>query len=254
MPANFDESIYDLVPPAQPQPARPPMYRSQYPGRINPHDFELGIRKVQPGATFGHPDGTNAESPSQFLKSHAKTPALPALEDATRGYTLRPKARPAVPRADERPVMGLTSNKNFITSNAVSAVLMEPGLRSGGHGAPPPPLFVDKPDYGKVPVYLKRNKARLAAEKAALDEYTRMREEQSRAGASVMDAAERAALLRHLKSKWASVNAIYQKLPMSTDTEVKRRNKEAMEKELAGIEKDIRTLAAGDAVLVINEA
>lgn len=31
--------------------------------------------------------------------------------------------KPFVPRATERPIMGLTSNKNYITANAVEAIL-----------------------------------------------------------------------------------------------------------------------------------
>ena len=34
--------------------------------------------------------------------------------------------KPAVPKVDEKPIMGLKSDKNFITSNAVDVILMAP--------------------------------------------------------------------------------------------------------------------------------
>ena len=37
----------------------------------------MGVKKVQPAATFGHPYGMNSTSPDQFLKSHAQEPLLP---------------------------------------------------------------------------------------------------------------------------------------------------------------------------------
>ena len=37
----------------------------------------MGVKKVQPAATFGHPYGMNSTSPEQFLKSHAQEPLMP---------------------------------------------------------------------------------------------------------------------------------------------------------------------------------
>jgi len=242
---STEESVYNLVPPPQEVPTKPPMYRSAHPGKINAKVFEFGARKVQPGATFGRPDGTYAETPDVFLKSHAKEPVLPEPTVPTL-TKLRTKA--LVPRRDEAPVHGLTSNKNFITVNAVNAILLE-----AKRPAEAPAPYTAKADFGKVPVYLKRNKARLAAEKAAIEEYLRMRDAAAHAGVQPMNESERAQLLRHLKRKWATVNEIYQKLPLSVDSEVKRRTKEGMEKELAGIEKDIKTLERGETVMIMTE-
>lgn len=86
-------------------------------------EFDFGGRKVQGTATFGRADGTYAEHPALFLKSHAKEPNLPAPGPPTMSKV---HVKPAVPTRDEKPVMGLTSNKNFITHNAVKAILLEP--------------------------------------------------------------------------------------------------------------------------------
>jgi len=240
-----EESINNLVPPPQEVPRKPPMYRSTHPGKVNPKDMEFGARKVQPGATFGRPDGTYAEPPAAFLKSHAKEPVLPEPSAPT---TQKLKTKPPVPLRDEAPVHGLKSNKNFVTANAVEVVLAEPKKLPGE-----PFLYTAKPDFGKVPAYLKRNKERVAAEKAAVEEYVRLRDAAAHAGVQPMNESERQQLLRHLKKKWATVNEIYQKLPLSVDSEVKRRTKEGIERELAGIERDIKTLERGDAILIVNE-
>jgi hypothetical protein len=71
--------------------------------------------------------------------------------------------------------------------------------------------------------------------------------------ASVMSEEERGQLLRHLKEKWAVVNAAYQKLGFVLDVESKVKRREAMEAQLAEIEKDIKILEKGDMVMVVHE-
>lgn len=67
--------------------------------------------------------------------------------------------------------MGLTSNKNFITSNAVEIMLAKPGK------VPQPEFqWTQKPDYGRVPLYLKRNRERIAKEKEQFSQFIRVRE------------------------------------------------------------------------------
>lgn len=68
-----------------------------------------------------------------------------------------------------------------------------------------------------------------------------------------MAESERKQLLRFLKSKWQTVNEIYQKLPIATDTEQKKLRKERIDRELQGLEKDVRMLERGDAVMIVNE-
>jgi len=68
---------------------------------------------------------------------------------------------------------------------------------------------------------------------------------------SQMSEDERQELLRHLKRKWASVNGAYQKQPLSTDSEQKKHRKEEIERLLAEIEKDIKTLERGDMILIM---
>jgi hypothetical protein len=69
-------------------------------------------------------------------------------------------------------VMGLTSNKNFITTNAVESILAQP------RKAHEEMVYTAKPGYGEVPQYLSRNKERIVAEKEELENYIRLRSSQ----------------------------------------------------------------------------
>lgn len=68
-----------------------------------------------------------------------------------------------------------------------------------------------------------------------------------------MGEEERQELLRALKGKWGAVNSAYQRLPFSLDTPAKKKRKEAFERQLSEIEKDIRTLSRSSTVLVIQD-
>lgn len=53
-----------------------------------------------------------------------------------------------VPTANERPVHGLKSSKNFIVTNAIENIL------STAKQVPEPVDYLKKKDYGQVPEYL----------------------------------------------------------------------------------------------------
>jgi hypothetical protein len=54
-----------------------------------------------------------------------------------------------VPKKDEKPIMGLVSDKNFIVSNAVENILAAPKLPANNDKD-----YLKKKNYGKVPKYL----------------------------------------------------------------------------------------------------
>ena len=55
------------------------------------------------------------------------------------------RRRQPVPARAEKPVMGLKSNKNFVTTNAVENILAVPKKVPSE-----PERYVRKPDYGQV--------------------------------------------------------------------------------------------------------
>ena len=54
------------------------------------------------------------------------------------------KKLPPVPKRDEAPAMGLVSDKNFVKTNALEAMLAKPPKKEA------PLLATQKKDYGKV--------------------------------------------------------------------------------------------------------
>mmetsp|Transcript_83996 Transcript_83996/g.237768 ORF Transcript_83996/g.237768 Transcript_83996/m.237768 type:complete len:152 (-) Transcript_83996:356-811(-) len=141
--------------------------------------------------------------------------------------------------------MGIQTAKNFITANAVEAILQVPQ----GLGETEPD-YLAKADYGKVPEYLGQVKEEIRRENDMIDAYVM---EMGRAQGAVeepgeelieMSAAERSELVRALKRKWDAVNAKYQKMAhtVKLDTVGKVKRKEGMEKELVQIEADIERL------------
>ncbi|KAK9829958.1 hypothetical protein WJX72_008869 [[Myrmecia] bisecta] len=242
----LEESVYNLIPPAQQVPPKPALYHSKHHGVVDPKQYEMGVKTIRKAATFGVPNGCNATSPDRFLQSHAKEPILPEPSKPT---MTKMRIKDSVPKRSERPVMGLMSNKNFITCNAVETILAEPKGRKSQEF-----LYTQKPDFGKVPDYLQKNKSRIESEKAQVEAYLKLRQQQEQdAHVSQVSEEERQQLLRHLKTKWATVNAAYQKLPFSLDTPAKQKRKENYERQLTDIEKDIRLLERGDTILVLQD-
>ena len=74
---------------------------------------------------------------------------LPPLRNFS--YDCTHKKAP-VPKANERPTLGLKSNKDFIVSNAIENIL------STARKTEVPANYLAKKDYGKVPNYLNRIK------------------------------------------------------------------------------------------------
>lgn len=72
--------------------------------------------------------------------------------------------------------MGLSSNKNYVTSNAVEAILSKPG-KVAQEGF----QWTTRPGYGEVPMYLKQNQLTIRREKESFEEYVKMRSQPVRA-------------------------------------------------------------------------
>mmetsp|Transcript_7796 Transcript_7796/g.25902 ORF Transcript_7796/g.25902 Transcript_7796/m.25902 type:complete len:242 (-) Transcript_7796:43-768(-) len=229
------ESIYNLLPPNEAVPPRPPTYKSKYPGEVNPAAFPMGVSKRGKG-TFGPAAGASKPEVGTFLKKHTGEPTLP---DPAPLSKTKSKSKPAVPSKEEKPLMGLVSSKNFVTSNAVENILSTPSKV-----AVPEVLATQKAGFGKTPGYLKKVKSQIAAEKAYIEEQTRAAEQAAATGSMrKMSDEERDILVTELKLKWQRVNEAYQKLPFTLDTPMRRMRKEKYEEELTQLEKDIETLS-----------
>ena len=257
------ESIYNLVPEKYVEPYKPPMYRSKYDPKapLTSSTFGLhgttatvggGVNEIKKNhtlsSTFG-PSSQSITSASNFLKAGSKTKSMDKPEIKTFTRPLLSK-KSLVPRRDEKPVMGLRTSKNFITANAVEAILSVPQM--------PQTESVDylgKEDYGKVPDYLSQVKEEIRRENDMIDEYVRKQmsqEEDAPEEFSEMNEAERQELIDKLKTKWDAVNEKYQKICHRVKFESRGdiNRKESQESELKRLENDIMMLQRAGSVMI----
>lgn len=165
--ATMGESVYNLIPPEQPVPVRPRRHKSCHPGKLDEKTlvYPMGVAKrAESKCTFGKPDGMVAQNPKDFTRAHTGTATLPSPGPPSREKN---KLKAPTTTRKEKPLMNLHSGKNFITANAVEAILSKPPARQTEL-----PCTMKK-TYGKVPKYLQTNKKQVQAEKAQVAEYLR---------------------------------------------------------------------------------
>jgi hypothetical protein len=224
-----DESIYGLIPEPFHVPPKQPLYRSKFPGAMPTNK--------KPAASMGQPH-TVVDAKNFLRRGEAAMPTVrnPSAVGVAKRSTS--KEKPTVPRRDEKPVMGLVSQKNYITANAVDNIL----------AVPKKPVSTDvnylqKQDYGQVPQYLSRVKQQIAEEYAMIEEMTQSNQPQNEDEIDMLTDAEREKLLDGLKANWASINKEYQTLSFTLDTPAKKKRKEEFEAQLEQIENDIKKLS-----------
>lgn len=252
----MSESIYNLVPREYVVPDKPKMYQSVHHG-AGPESVAgstfgcrgttrlpgAGVMVKKDGALFGaHKTLPNT---SQSLKAQSK-PERKSKES----FKYTDARKPAVPKKDETPVMGIASNKNYVTANAVEAILMVPKSTQDKELN-----YLEKEDYGKIPEYLTHVKEEVRRENEMIDQYVREQmgtTEKQAITYEELDEAERDELVYALKTKWDSVNAQYQKIAhlVRLDTIGQQRRKESMELQLKQLEADIEKLTRLGPVLV----
>jgi len=183
-----EESIYNLVPKEKIEMIKDPIYKSQYPGLLAPTASTFGLKTSSfPGVanmsgdisyprgahplksewgTFGKPKGSYRANPTNFVKKGHQYKTLPAPE---RMRSISEVRKPDVPTLKDKPIMGLKSDKNYITANAVDIILMAPKKRIQEKTD-----YLKKKNFGKVPEYLSKLKNEIE------NEYKTIREMQLR--------------------------------------------------------------------------
>merc|ERR1711907_666415 len=228
-----EESIYCLIPPVIAPPPKPPLYRSAYPG--------VTAAERRPAATMG-PLKVTPPNPQNFLKSYTREDnKLP--EPQKFEFTDAVDKKPAVPRRNERPVLGLVTSKNFITCNAVENILAVPKKTDVRQVS-----YMNKKGYGKVPAYLEKVKAEIQDEYNYIQQMQEAATEDAEEGygrTRMISNDEKMAMLEGLKTNWDRINKAYQTLSFTLDTPAKKQRKEEFEAQLEQIERDIEKLSKG---------
>ncbi|DAZ96658.1 TPA: hypothetical protein N0F65_009221 [Lagenidium giganteum] len=266
-----DECIYNLIPRVVIQPQKPERYRSKHDPEVAPTGSTFGVQgKTRlPGSNLGvitKPDKPASArgfgkvsvkpDPKQFMKKGERCTSAVDSNNKPTKFTYAGQKKPSVITREEKPIMGLKSAKNYVTANAVEAILAVPGNRARVNHEDP--QYLQKEDYGQVPKYLNQVKEEINRENAMIEEFVRQNknllEEDESGKIEPMDEQERQELVQALKAKWDHVNAKYQKLCHNVvfDTLGKVRRKETFEKELAQLEKDIELLQKGSVVVAHN--
>jgi hypothetical protein len=239
------ESIYNWIEEEQVEQIKPPMYRSQH-DKDRKVASSFGGKKASTG-TFGRLN--NKPNPKNFLRGSRKsTEPRPTPGKWNRQRLTTPK--PSVPRRDQKPVMGLTTTKNFVVANAVENILAVPKQPARKR-----PNYLGKKDYGKTPEYLRMVKQDIEDEKRVIEEYFSRNESQKNdRGGDLLGAQERAQLCAQLKIKWDDTNKQYQRITHNTklDTISKVKKKEKYEKDLDQLEKDIKLLSNKRPIVIVE--
>jgi len=240
-----EESIYNLLPSVRQPEAKNPRYKSVFNDAVkDQYKSHKTASKTMGPAKVPLNETTN------FMSKRAKEPVLP--EKAPFARPNADQKRPAVPKKDEKPVMGLKSNKNFIHTNAVENIMSvskkpQPkyvdtpgGTTNHLEDSGLVPKFIKKDNYGTVPKYLETRKKQMEEHQKSYDAYIQQRMEKG--ALNQISGAERQQTLDGLKKNWEELHLQYQGLSVVTDTAPKKARKERMEAEMKQLEKDIDTI------------
>jgi uncharacterized protein YicC (UPF0701 family) len=139
-----------------------------------------------------------------------------------------------VPKREEKPVMGLTTDKNFVVSNAVETILAAPKQTVVDRA-------IDKRTFGQVPTYLTNIKADLKQQYEFGEEVAAA---QVRANQDMTQLSEDEVqqLRSGLQVRLDSLNAQFQTLSFSLETTSQKKHKETLEQNMAGIEAALKKL------------
>lgn len=192
-------------------------------------------------ASFGPPQKIQV-CPTNYLKKHSRP--QPIVGDHVTKFirVLTKEKKPAAPSRLEKPIMGLQTDKCYVTSNALEVIRMKP-QKAHNDGEE---HFMQSDGYGEIPSYLAKVKEEIDREQKIVDECVRRNNEVKSPQEPEyfpMNEEERQSLIIGLKTKWDKVNAVYQKKGHQTTLEYgERKRREAQEIELDQLEKDIALL------------
>lgn len=271
----YEESIYHLVadPPAPIY--KPPRHKScHHPcvkptaSTVNCHTTTAVVRNVggntncigpfpQKGKTFGPANGQSANDPANYL-TKCPTKQIATCKDLKKTNPevfcvsqdrKKKPFKPTLPARDDVPLMNLSTQKNFIVSNAVENILAQPKKPADG-----PIDWLRITNYGKVPAYLPKLKDQIANEQEMIMEYLSARHQMEHPAAmEPMPEDKRLEIVSALKKKWEDVNQKYQThTHLTTFSRGQLDAKEANEKQMTALEKKIEVLSKPNVCIALD--
>lgn len=253
-----EESIYNLVPKEKILPEKDKRYRSFYPPWIAPTATTFNLNNTSypnianmngevalpRGAhptrgnwrTFGLPEGGYKQPPEKFYKKGHQYKTIPPPERIRSESEIK---RPPVPTLADKPIMGLKSDKNYITANAVDVILMAPKKKAKEEMD-----YLHKKYYGQIPNYLKKLKVEVENEYRTIREMQKRNEEEDAKRKKILTEEEVRQLREGLVKKLEQLKHSYGQITHKKefDTLVTKRKKEGLEKQMEIIEQDLQRL------------
>lgn len=195
-------------------------------GGVN--DFKM----TKPGkiATMGKPNQQNSAKPDQFLTKNTLEKTSKLIEEGKKGKWEKTITKDKLIPKDDKPIMNLHSNKDFIKTNKKETV-----------------LYVNKKEeaqasnvnYGKVPKYLTKVKDEIENEYNLLNDLKReMDEERRNSNLTRISEDRRSELVSQLEDQLAQINAYLSSAAIHTKMDMHLiRKKEEKEEKARDIEK-----------------
>ena len=218
-----EESIYNLVENDKIKPIKEKQYTSKYPYDLHPTASTFGLKtssypqvcnmngdfNLPRGAhqlkgmssTFGKPTGTYRKDPNFFTKKGHQYINYPQTERVRSTTDFK---KPSIPSKDDKPIMGLKSDKNFITANAVDVILMATKKKPQTSTS-----YLSKKSYGKVPEYLSKIREDIEKEYKSIREMQIRNEEDEAKKKLKLDTQEVDSLREGLQKRLAQLKKDY---------------------------------------------
>ncbi|XP_015683869.1 enkurin-like [Protobothrops mucrosquamatus] len=251
------ESIYHWLPAGEEEPAKPPL---RYVSSFRPSlQREMEETRRAPCQTMGIPK-LQVPTPKEYLRKHAKERKLPKC---THEHVKRQPIKAQLPLQSDRPLMGIQSEKNFVTANvaeAIMAVAKKPlhacvdqrrGEKFLLDDSGLVQRFLKKKDFGVTPKYIHRRKKEavdVRKERAAARRECLQKKRLTR-----LSSREREGILEGLKNNWEEINKDFQSLSVEITTIPQRLRKEKLETEMKQLEHDIAALEKHKFIYIAGE-
>jgi len=249
-----DESIYNLIPKPTVEQQKPARYNSKFREDVRREAKEVKRDHRTMGFAKEAVPKTN-----EFLKAHEKEQRLPEpkMESKFR------ERKPLVPdQKEDKPMQGVRTKKNFISQNAVDAIMTvpqkpQPKLTDTRNGNTFPldasglvPVYSKSKGYGELPGYIKDRKEEWSKARAEYEAY--MTEYFKKGAMRTMSEEDRTSILNGLKQNWDDLHHQFQSLSVVTDTIPKRIKKEKLVNEMKLLEKDIELLSRHQLIYIAD--
>ncbi|XP_051903366.1 enkurin-like [Hippocampus zosterae] len=182
--------------------------------------------------------------PTNYLKKHSKEPKLPEIKQVKTHYICSSK-KPAVPSGPFLPPVATPTKRKTTTPKGPKQTPCVVDTNKGhkefhNRNSGLVPVYIRKKDYGEVPNYLMRRKAK---HQKALEEYNiNLKKQEEHETMKYLSDMECQAIVEDLKQKYNELNAEYQRLPFMIDTPSMKTRKVRLEVEMKQLEDDIKLL------------